>query len=93
MLVDVSITEQCVYWLQIESLQADSDFSKEQLTNMRARMDSMKETSVDSLRIPEHISQGRLGLCLMLPLPVDIFTNAQFVINYKNYCAFIISAV
>ena len=75
MLVDVSITEQCVYWLQIESLQADSDFSKEQLTNMRARMDSMKETSVDSLRIPEHISQGRLGWCLMFRLLVDIFTK------------------
>lgn len=50
--------------LQIEALEADSDFSKEQLTNMRARLDSVKETSVDSPpppRISHLISQGKLA--------------------------------
>lgn len=47
--------------LQVESLQADNDFTKEQLANMRVKMDTIQDNTKDpvSLSIPQSLSQGQ----------------------------------
>ncbi len=43
---------------QVESLQADNDFTKEQLTNMKIKMEAIKEKDGDNQYIPEFESTG-----------------------------------
>lgn len=44
--------------IQVESLQADNDFTKEQLTNIKTRMEAIKEKDGDNQYIPEFESTG-----------------------------------
>ena len=46
----------------MESLQADNDFTKEQLTNMKTKMEAIKEKDGDNQYIPEFESTGKYQL-------------------------------
>jgi len=59
--LDEMIKQEEVLSAKVESLQADNDFTHEQLTNMKARMEAIKEKSLEcgeNIEIPEYESQG-----------------------------------
>ena len=58
-LVNTSEALVVLFSLQVESLQADNDFTKEQLTNMKTKMEAIKEKDGDNQYIPEFESTGK----------------------------------
>ena len=62
---------------KVESLQANNDFTKEQLTNLKAKMEALRESNGDTPRICEQENKGQyMEECL--------YTIHSFLENFKS---------
>jgi septal ring factor EnvC (AmiA/AmiB activator) len=73
---------------KIEALQANNDFTKEQLNNMKAKMEALRENNGDTPRICEQENRGPCKSCdIVISLSYIFYQLRICNIFYPNYAS------